>query len=371
MTQEPVIRLSEMRMEGVGKRLGDVWAIKDVSMSIRPGDFYTVLGPPGSGKTMLLKMVAGLVVPDIGRIFVDDQVIDAVPSSQRNVGMVFQRDSLWPHLSVFENVAFGLRVRREPSDQVGRKVEAALTRLGLDGMSGRRPADLSLSQQRRVALARMLVVQPRLLLLDEPLFDLDDQARSEMRHWLSRVHREIGITTIHATRDHTEALALATRIAVISGGRVIQEGRPPEVYWRPRNRFVAEFVGAANLVPVRVIELRDVGVVVETAGGAQLPVASGGHVWTLGARGLLCLRPEALVVEESALARLGIPGTVTAYVFEGARQFYEIDITGGTLRVEMVTSALIGGGFRPGDRVKVEVSSETAVLMPVETSETP
>ncbi len=371
MTQGPVIRLSEMRMESVGKRWGDVWAVKDVSMSVRPGDFYTLLGPPGSGKTTLLRMVAGLVVPDTGRILVDDQVIDEVPPSQRNVGMVFQRNSLWPHLSVFENVAFGLRVRRDSPDQVGHKVGAVLTQLGLDGISGRRPADLAPSQQRRVALARMLVVQPRLLLLDEPMLDLDDGARNEMRHWLSRVHREVGITTVHATRDHTEALAIATRIAVISGGRVIQEGRPSEVYWRPQSRFVAEFVGAANLVPVRVVELREVGVVVETAGGAQIPVASGGHVWTLGGRGLLCLRPEALVVEELALARLGIPGTVTAHVFEGARQFYEIDITGGILRVDMVTSALLGGGFRPGDRVKVEVSSETAVLMPVETSETP
>src|SRR5262249_47396722 len=140
-------------------------------------------------------------------------------------------------------------------------------------------------------------------------------------------------------------------------------------YWRPRTRFVAEFVGTANLVPVRVIELREVGVVVETAGGAHLPVASGGHVWTVGARALLSLRPEALVIEESALARSGIPGTVTAYVFEGARQFYEIDIAGGTLRVEMTTSALLGGGFRPGDHVKVEVSSETAVLMPEERPE--
>jgi ABC-type Fe3+/spermidine/putrescine transport system ATPase subunit len=370
VTQEAFIRLSEVRMEGVGKRWGDVWAVKDVSLSIRPGDFYTLLGPAGSGKTTLLRMLAGLVVPDAGRIFVDDEIIDAVPPSERNVGMVFQRNSLWPHMSVFENVAFGLRARNEPSDEVTRKVKAALTQVGLDGVAARRPADISRSEQQRVALARMLVVQPRLLLLDEPLSDLEDGPRTEMRLLLSRLHRDVGITTIHATHDQTEALALSTRIAVISNGRVIQEGRPQEVYWRPRNRFVAEFVGAANLVPVRVVELRDVGVVVETSGGAHLPVASGGHTWTVGARGLLCLRPEALVLEESALARSGIPGTVSAHVFEGARQLYEVDITGGTLRVEMVTSALFGGGFRPGDHVKVEVSSETAVLMPDERPET-
>ena len=142
-------------------------------------------------------------------------------------------------------------------------------------------------------------------------------------------------------QDRALALALSTRIAVLVEGRVVQEGKPEEIYWRPRTRFVAEWVGAANLVPVRVIELRDMGVVVETAGGARLPVASGGHAWTVGAPGLLCLRPEALRIEESALAPGGIPGTVTAQVFEGSRQIYEVDIAGGTLRVEMITSALL------------------------------
>ncbi len=370
MSREPFIRLSEVRMEGIGKRYGKVWAVKDVSISIRPGEFHTVLGPSGSGKTTLLRILAGFVAPDAGRIFVDDEIIDAVPAWKRNIGMVFQQNSLWPHMSVFENVAFGLRTRGEPRDEVARKVKAALAQVGLAGVESRRPSDLSGEQQQRVALARTLVVQPRLLLLDEPLAGLDAVPRAQMRLWLSRLHRDVGITTIHATHDQAEALALSTRIAVLSEGRVVQEGRPQEIYWRPCNRFVAEFVGAANLVPVRVVELREVGVVVETAGGAQLPVASGGHVWTIGARGLLCLRPEALVVEESALARLGIPGTVAAQIFEGARQLYEVDITGGTLRVEMITSALLGGGFKPGDRVKVEVSPETSVLLPDEKPQT-
>ena len=366
MTRQTFVRLSEVQMEGVGKRWGDAWPVKDVSLSIRPGDFYTLLGPPRSGKTTLLKMIAGLIVPDAGRIVVDDQVVDRTPPSERNVGMVFQQNSLWPHLSIFENVAFGLRTRGEPADLVAGKVKAALAQVELEGVESRRSADLSRSQQQRVALARMLVMQPRLLLLDEPLSDLEAGPRAEMKLWLSKFHRDVGITTIHASQDPAEALALSTRVAVISDGRVIQEGKPQEVYWRPRDRFVAQFVGAANLVPVRVVELREMGVVVETAGGAQLPVASGGYAWSVGARGLLCLRPEALVLEESALARSGIPGTVAAYVFEGARQLYEIDIGGGVLRVEMVTSALLGGGFKPGDRVKVEASSETAVLIPAE-----
>jgi putative spermidine/putrescine transport system ATP-binding protein len=370
VTRETFIRLSEVRLEGVGKRWSDAFAVKDVSLSIRPGDFYTVLGPPRCGKTTLLKMLAGLIVLDAGRIVIDDQVVDRTPPSERNVGMVFQQNSLWPHLSIFENVAFGLRTRGESANQVAGKVKAALAQVELAGIEGQRPADLPRSQQQRVALARMLVMQPRLLLLDEPLSELDAGPRAEMRLWLSAFHRDVGITTIHASHDPAEALALSTRVAVISDGRVIQEGKPHDVYWHPRNRFVAEFVGAANLVPVRVVELREMGVVVETPGGAQVPVASGGHAWWVGARGLLCLRPEALVLEESALARSGIPGTVSAYVFEGSRQLYQIDIGGGALYVEMVTSALLGGGWKLGDRVKVEVSSETAVLMPEEGPQT-
>jgi ABC-type Fe3+/spermidine/putrescine transport system ATPase subunit len=363
---EPLVRLSEVRLEGVGKRHGKVWAVRDVSISVRPGELYTLLGPAGAGKSTILRMLAGLAVPDTGRIFVDDALIDPVPPEKRNVGLVFSPHALWPHMSVFENVAFGLRVRGVSGAERARKVRAALARVGLDGVEARRPSELSPGQQQRVALARALVVEPRLLLLDEPLSDLDAVERARMRFDLSRLQRDVGITTICATQDQAQALALSTRIAVLVEGRVDQEGKPEEIYWRPRTRFVAEWVGAANLVPVRVIELREMGVVVETAGGARLPVASGGHAWTVGAPGLLCLRPEALRVEESALAPGGIPGTVTAEVFEGSRQIYEVDITGGTLRVEMITSTLLTRGFKPGDQVKVEVSAETSVLLPAD-----
>ncbi len=369
MIQDTLIRLSEVRMEGVGKRYGTLWAVRDVSISVRPGEFYTLLGPSGCGKTTLLRMLAGFVVPDAGRIFVDDELIDPVPPWKRNVGMVFQQYALWPHMSVFENVAFGLRAHGESGGEVARKVKAALAQVGLEGFESGRPSQLSGGQQQRVALARTLVVQPRLLLLDEPLSNLDAVLRAQMRIELSRLHRDVGITTIYVTHDQAEALALSTRIAVLSQGRVVQEGKPEEIYWRPKNRFVAEFVGAANLLPVRVIELRELGVVVETAGGTQLPVASGGHTWALGARGLLCLRPEALGVEESALAPGGIPGTVATQIFEGSRQLYEVNVAGATLRVEMITSALHGREFKPGDPVKVEVSPDTSVLLPDERDE--
>jgi ABC-type Fe3+/spermidine/putrescine transport system ATPase subunit len=369
VTPETLIRLSEVRMEGVGKRYGRLWAVRDVSLSIRPGEFYTLLGPSGCGKTTLLRMLAGFVVPDTGRIFVDDELIDSVPPWKRNLGMVFQQSALWPHMSVLDNVAFGLRARRMSAEEVARKAKAALALVGLEGVERRRPSELSGSQQQRLALARALVVQPRVLLLDEPLSNLEAVPRAQMRLELGRLHRDVGITTIYVTHDQAEALALSTRIAVLSGGQMIQEGTPDEIYWRPKNRFVAEVVGAANLVPVRVVELREVGVVVETAGGTRLPVASGGHTWALGARAVLCLRPEALTVEESALAPGGIPGTVTAEIFEGSRQLYEVAIAGGSLRVETITSGFRGRGFKPGDLVRVGVSPETSVLLPDEVSE--
>ena len=366
MSEEILVRLSEVRMEGVGKRYGQLWAVQDVTISIRPGELYTLLGPSGAGKTTLLRMLAGFVAPDTGRIVVDDEVIDPVPPEKRNVGMVFSPHALWPHMSVFENVAFGLRARGESGDGVAHKVKAALAQVGLAGFERRRPSELSGAEPQRVALARALIVNPRLLLLDEPLDDLDAGRRAQMRLDLSRIQRDAGITTIYATRHQADALAFSTRIGVLSEGRVIQEGKPEEIYWHPKSRVVAEVVGAANLVPVRVIELRELGVVVETAGGARLPVASGGHAWALGARGLLCLRPEALRVEESALAPGGIPGTVATQVFEGSRQLYEVNIGGGTVRVEMITSALHGRSFKPGDEVKIEVAPESSVLLPDE-----
>ena len=366
MSIEPLVRLSEVKMEAVGKRYGDAWVVRDVSLSILPGEFYTVLGPSGSGKTTLLRMLAGFARPDAGRIIVDDEPIDAVPPWQRNLGMVFQSGALWPHMTVWENVAFGLRARGVSGRELSRQVGEALELVGLRGFDARRPSQLSGGQPQRVALARTLVVRPRLLLLDEPLASLDVQLRGQMRLELARLHRDVGITTLYATHDQAEALALSTRIAVLSSGRLIQEGRPEEVYWRPRTRFVAEFVGAANLVPVRVVERREMGVLVETEGGARIPVGHGGREWSVGARGLLCLRPEALRIDEAALVPGGIAGTVASYVFEGGRALYDVAIPGAVIRVEMITSALMGRGFKPGDHVKVEVSPETSILLPAE-----
>lgn len=366
MTGETLVRLSEVRMEGVGKRAGDGWAVRDLSLSVRPGEIYTLLGPPGSGKTTVLRLLAGFERPDAGRIVVDDAPVDAVPASERNIGMVFADYALWPHMTVGENVGFGLRRRGLRGAALAQRVGEALARVGLAGAESRRPADLRGAEPLRAALARTLAIGPRLLLLDEPLAGLDPAYRDGMRLALTRLHEETGITTLYATRVASEALALSSRVAVLADGRLVQEGRPEDVYWRPRRRAVAELVGGANLVPVRVVELREMGVLVETEGGTRVPVGHGGHPWGVGDRGLLCLRPEALRIDEAALVPGGIPGTVAAYVFEGGRALYDVAIPGATVRVEMLTSALAGRGFTPGDRVKLAVSPETSILLPAE-----
>ncbi|MGH7414509.1 MAG: ABC transporter ATP-binding protein [Candidatus Rokuibacteriota bacterium] len=364
MSQDELVRLSEVRMEGVGKRYRDHWALRDVSLSVRPGELYTVLGPSGCGKTTLLRLLAGFITPDAGRIVVDDEPIDPVPPWKRNLGMVFQHYALWPHLSVFENVAFGLRERGVSGAALEARVAGALAKVGLAGFQRRRPSQLSGAEPLWVALARTLILQPRLILLDEPLADLDAVLRAQTRLELGRLHREVGITTVHVTHDQADALSLSTRIAVLSRGRIAQEGKPEEVYWRPRNRLVAELVGAANLVPVRVVEVRELGVVVETGAGSCVPVASGDHSWAVGDTGLLCLRPEALRLEEAERAAGGIRGKVAGHVFEGARQLYDVATAGATVQVEMITSAQQGRSFKPGDDVKIEIAPETSVLLP-------
>lgn len=355
---------SEVCLDQVGKRYGERWAVREVSLTVLPGEFFALIGPTGGGKTTLLRLVAGLEFPDSGRILLDGEPIHRLPPWKRNVGLVFQGGALWPHLGVFDNVAFGLRERGLSREQVAGRVAAALRGLALEGLEHRRPGDLSLAARQRVALARALVVEPRALLLDEPLTALDPPVREEMRLELARLHRDLGITTVYATQERADAFALSHRVAVVVGGAVIQQGPPEEVYWHPRSRAVALAMGPANLLPVRVVELRETGVVVDAGVGLHVPVSADPARWRTGDRALLCLRPEALRLDEAPLGRgTGFPATVAARVFEGARHVYEVRLGERIpLRIEM---AALGEGriFRLGDRVRVELSPETAVLL--------
>jgi ABC-type Fe3+/spermidine/putrescine transport system ATPase subunit len=356
--------LVDIRLDGVATRGGRPPGLDGVSVHVRYGEFFTFLGPPHSGKTDVLRAVAGFMPVTGGRILVDGQDIAALPPGRRSTGYVFQEGGLWPHLSVREHVAFGLEQQGMTAADVARRVDVVTARLSLTTVVERRPDALSLAERRRLALARALAVEPRVLLLDEPLAHLDPLARKSLRLELAKLHRDLAVTTIHATRDAADALALSDRLAVLHGGRVQQIGDPADVYQHPVSRDVAEALGPANFLPVRVIEVRDLGVVVETDGGHRIPVAGLG-AFANGDRGLLVLRPELLNLTEAAMARgPGLPGTVTLRVFEGARHLYEVDIGAGQLvRVELA-AALGDRIFRVGDRVRIETSSDTVVIVP-------
>jgi ABC-type Fe3+/spermidine/putrescine transport system ATPase subunit len=356
--------LVDIRLEALATRGGRPPGLQGISVHVRYGEFFTFLGPRYSGKTDVLRAVAGFMAPSAGRVLVDGQDVRALAPGARAIGYVFQEGALWAHMTVYAHVAFGLECQGLRAVDLKRRVEIVLGRLGLAEVAGQRPPELTLEARRRLALARALAPEPRVLLLDEPLAHLDPLARKTLRLELAKLHRDLAVTTIHVTRDAADALALSDRLAVLHDGRVEQLGEPPEVYQHPRTRAAAEALGPANFLPVRVVEVRDLGVVVETDAGHRVPVAGVGE-HREGGRGLLVLRPEILSMSDAAMGRgPGLPGTVTLRVFEGARQLYEVDVgAGASVRVEL-PSQHEGRVFRLGERVRVELSSDTVVLVP-------
>ena len=362
---EPLSRpLADVRLDALTTRAGPPPFLADVSVHIRYGEFFTLLGPPHSGKSAVLRAVAGFLPVHAGRVVIDGEDVSGIPPRRRAIGYVFHEGALWPHLTVSEHVAFGLVQQGMATPEIERKVQTVLNRLGIADAGSRRPPELSIDERRRLALARALAAEPRVLVLDEPLAHLDPIHRKTLRIELAKLHRDLAVTTICATRDAADALALSDRLAVLSDGRVLQVGDAEQIYQHPFSRAVAEAVGPANFLPVRVVEVRDLGVVVETDHGDRVPVAGIG-AFREGSRGLLVLRPETVSMTERAEARgPGIPGRVALRVFEGARYVYEVDIgldTPVRVEVQSVGDTRI---FRLGDPVRVEVSSDTVVLIP-------
>ena len=246
--------MTRVQIQGVVKRFGSVTALAGVNISVEPGEFFTLLGPSGCGKTTLLRTVAGFLVQDTGAIYFDAECIDGIPAHKRNTGMVFQNYAIFPHLNVSNNIAYGLKNKRISPSDIETKVHEAVRLVRLEGLEHRMPRELSGGQQQRVVLARALVIEPRVLLMDEPLSNLDAKLRVAMRGDIRALQRNVGITTIYVTHDQEEALGISDRIAVMSDGQVQQIGRPWEVYLRPANQFVADFVGATNLLKARLVK---------------------------------------------------------------------------------------------------------------------
>ena len=276
-----------VELQGCTKDYGGLRAVDALDLAIFEGEFLSLLGPSGCGKTTTLSLIAGFVEPTAGRILIDGEDVTGRPAHLRGLGVVFQSYALFPHLSVFENVAFGLRERRVPAAEIGRRVNDALELVRLDRLGRQRPAELSGGMQQRVALARALVYRPRVVLLDEPLAALDKKLREGMRDELRAIQRSVGITTIFVTHDQAEALGLSDRIAVMGRGRIEQLGAPREIYERPANRFVADFIGASTVLRGRAVA-RDL---VAIAPGLTIRVAAGEALRT-GEEVELAIRPE-------------------------------------------------------------------------------
>ncbi len=346
-----------LQVAGVTHRYGTVIALEDVVLDVPEHELITLLGPSGCGKTTLLRIIAGFIRPTQGKVLLEGRDVTRVPPHKRPVNMVFQRATLFPHLDVFENVAFGLRIAHVPKAEVTSHVQDALRLVRLDGYERRRAYELSGGQMQRVALARALVNKPRVLLLDEPLSALDLKIRLEMEEELRRVHRETGATFVYVTHDQREALALSDRIAVFDQGRIQQIGSPEDVYRRPTSPFAARFVGDANVLPCTVEAAAGDAVNVVLAGARLLVGSQGtdpGQAW-------LVIRAEAIGVGPTDGAVL--TGNVRDVAFRGTGYSYRVDVPGLADPVR----AEVGGGadaFSIGDEVGLHWDSQRGRLLP-------
>src|SRR5262245_12854806 len=316
-------------VENLTKRFASLAAVSDVSLAIEEGEMFTLLGPSGCGKTTLLRLLAGFYAPDAGEIRFGDRVVNAVPPHERGIGMVFQNYALWPHMTVSENVSYGLKLRKVASSERDKRVQGVLERVGLAGLGGRYPGQLSGGQQQRVALARALVLNPQMLLLDEPLSNLDAKIRVQVRAEIRKLQKELGITAVYVTHDQEEALAMSDRVAVFSQGRVCQVGPPKALYERPANRFVADFIGVNNLVEGTVRSLDGPGRTLraETALG-ELAAIHDGRL-ARGDRCVICMRPENVALDESEGAKNRFRGRIAFAAYLGNTLRYDVDLGRG------------------------------------------
>ena len=321
--------MSEVKLKNVVYRYKDVTAVDGVSLHIREGEFFALLGPSGSGKTTILRLIAGFLTPMEGEIEIGDQVVHNVPVYARNIGFVFQNYALFPHMTVAENVAYGLESRKFPKDEIGRRVKDILALVEMTGMENRRPSELSGGQQQRVALARALVTNPKVLLLDEPLAALDKKLRIQMQVELRQLQQNVGITTIFVTHDQEEAMTLSDRIAILRKGKIAQVGHPREVYESPRTFFVSSFIGESNRLNGQVISKSGTEIVIETDQGYKV-YARSKEMIKEGDRVVIIVRPENIRVHsEQPDDKIVIPARVDHIVYMGTRFNYHLRTSDG------------------------------------------
>ncbi|MEO0482976.1 MAG: ABC transporter ATP-binding protein [Planctomycetota bacterium] len=357
--------------KGLGERVTK--AVDDVVLEIEPGELFFLLGPSGCGKTTLLRMIAGFIEPTNGRILFDGRDVAPLSPNKRNTGMVFQSYALWPHMTVEANVAYGLKVRKIPTNERRDRVREALNAVQMAAYAKRKPAQLSGGQQQRVALARALVVRPSVLLLDEPLSNLDAKLRLELRHEIRRVCKESGLTTIYVTHDQKEALSMADRVAILKDGKVVQVGPPAVCYRQPADHFVAEFLGETNFVDATVREASKTEATLVTAAGplhARLhedrpPLDAGDHV-------TLSLRPETMrLVDHTAPQALRATRVGRTHLGEIAQHQLRLETNESRAEGQLVLAAELNpaASFEEGERVGIHIDPNDVVVLPPATNQ--
>ncbi len=356
--------MPDLRLTNLSKRFGKTVAIQDINLEIQDGEIMTLLGPSGCGKTTTLRCIAGLLRPDRGEIYLGEERMTDLPPERRGIGLVFQNYALWPHMTVYGNLAFGLQLRGVSKGEIKKRIGDALAMVRLSGFEGRYPRQLSGGQQQRVALARALVIEPRMLLLDEPLSNLDAQLREEMRFEIRELQKKLGITSVYVTHDQAEALVLSDRIAILHEGRLVQVGSPEDIYNRPGNQFVAGFIGLTSFVEgiiARFDEAAGYGVVKT---GDNLEIRVRATDLSPGQEVILAIRPEhiKLYSDQAAIQSAAVnwfEGTVIRGAYLGDIIDYRIKVGEWILRAHLGTDKAL----KPDQRIWVAFSPEQVTLI--------
>jgi spermidine/putrescine ABC transporter ATP-binding subunit len=356
----------ELHLKNVSKLFGETRAVDDVTLSVEKGELFFLLGPSGCGKTTCLRTIAGFYQPDAGELYFDDRLMNSVPPHRRNIGMVFQNYALWPHMTVYSNVEYGLNVRKLPAKEKKEKVEKVLEIVRMAEYADRNPNQLSGGQQQRIALARALVIEPDVLLLDEPLSNLDAKLRLDMRQEIKRIHLEAGITSVYVTHDQKEALSLADRMAVMRDGKIVQTGMPREVYNIPASGFVADFIGETNFLQGKLKEVTGEEFLVETSIGNVRSKSSSARS-SVGDEVVCSIRPESIDIADDPLENVPnqFEAKVSGIIYLGNVEEYWLNLADS---LEMRVTLHNPGRYerRIGDRIYICFQPQSAVLLPAD-----
>ena len=354
----------EIQLKDIVKRFGTLEAVSHVSLEIKDGELFTLLGPSGCGKTTILRLIGGFHKPDQGEIYFDGKAVKFSPPYERNIGMVFQNYALWPHMTISDNITYGLKLKKMPKADIADKVSGVLKLVNLTGLEKRYPGQLSGGQQQRVALARALVLNPHVLLLDEPLSNLDAKIRVQVRAEIRKLQKELAITTIYVTHDQEEALTLSDRIAVIDHGKLQQIGSPWDLYERPENPFVADFIGINNLIPgdVREVKVAEKVMTVQTKVGPLVCLSDG--KFKVGDRCMISVRPETASIGKSEEAQEGfncVSGSVSFAYYSGNTIRYDVEMSGDLVFKVDIQNPWDHRPFSVGEKVFIRFPVKTAL----------